>query len=62
MQYHVVNYHLSYPGGIGIPRSAAAHFMFDEVDKYFSGNPRSSIEEIKFVIYVKDTQTMTVVS
>lgn len=47
-------------GNLGYPANVVAAKLFDTVEKYLSKNPNGSLEEVRFVIYQNDHETIKV--
>jgi len=47
-------------GGLSFPGDVVAKCMFDECDEFSSKNSSTSLSEVRFVIYDKDTATFNV--
>lgn len=47
-------------GNLGYPSNVVATKMFDTVEKYLKTNPDGSLEDVRFVIYQMDHETIKV--
>lgn len=47
-------------GNLGYPRDMVAEEMCNSVINFSKGNPKTSLKQVLFVVYEKDTQTIQV--
>jgi poly [ADP-ribose] polymerase 10/14/15 len=47
-------------GNLGYPRDTVAMEMFEAVNDFGSNNPSTSIRDVRFALYEKDTETIKV--
>lgn len=47
-------------GNLGYPKDIVAEEMFEAVSQFSKKNPRSSVRNVDFVLYPKDTATIKV--
>ena len=47
-------------GKLGFPEQLVATIMLDEVRKFSSHNPQTSLKDVRLVVYPKDRQTIQV--
>ena len=47
-------------GNLRIPPTSAAQWMFSEVEEFSRNHPRTPLRDIRFVLYSRDTPTVTV--
>lgn len=49
-------------GNLGYPKATVALEMFDAVNDFGSNNPSTTIRDVRFVLYEKDTETIKVIT
>lgn len=48
-------------GNLGYPKIEVARMMFSNVELFGHNNPSTSIKDVRFVIYEKDTEVLKVI-
>ena len=47
-------------GQLGFPAKVVAEVMIDEIHKFSQNNPQTTLRDMRFVVYPKDTKTIQV--